>query len=100
MVERRWVVSDLKLDDNIVEREGHPVTLTVDRLAGEDDHVDETRCVRARYVIAADGARSSIRKMLGITFDSFGGQVGEEYHSASMDVKGKIDIPDFDKSLW
>ncbi|RUS14004.1 FAD binding domain-containing protein [Endogone sp. FLAS-F59071] len=99
LVERRSVVSDLKIDDNIVEREGHPVTLTVDRLAGEDDHIAETRCVQARYVIAADGARSSIRKMLGITFDAFDDGVGGEYHSASMDIKGKIDIPNFDKSL-
>ncbi|RUS29601.1 FAD binding domain-containing protein [Jimgerdemannia flammicorona] len=100
-VERRIAVSDIAVDSSVTGRNGYPVYLTLDYLESKNDRVMETRKVRARYVIAADGARSFIRKKMGITFDGVAGGdgVSGEYHSASMDIKGRMDLPDFEKSL-
>ena len=42
----------------------HPITVTVERL--DEQHAGELETLRARYVVGCDGARSAVRKSLGI----------------------------------
>jgi phenol 2-monooxygenase len=41
-----------------------PVTVVLERT--DDDHIGQTETVRARYVVGCDGARSLVRKSLGL----------------------------------
>ena len=58
---RRFV--DLAVGDD-TDPHGHPVTATLERI--DPDHEGETETVRARYVVGCDGARSSVRRSLGV----------------------------------
>ncbi|WP_330350357.1 bifunctional 3-(3-hydroxy-phenyl)propionate/3-hydroxycinnamic acid hydroxylase [Streptomyces sp. NBC_00582] len=63
-VRQGWAVSGLSQDSESVE-----LTLTPWRAADRD--AAEHR-VRARYVIAADGSKSDVRRILGVERDDFG----------------------------
>ncbi|AXE98429.1 bifunctional 3-(3-hydroxy-phenyl)propionate/3-hydroxycinnamic acid hydroxylase [Paraburkholderia hospita] len=55
---------------------------------------DETRTVRARYVVGADGANSFVRKSLGITFDDLGFQEDWLVIDLQPHEGVKLDVPD------
>ncbi len=66
---------------------------------GDGDHVDVTyadgRAGRARYVVGCDGAHSSVRKLLGITFE---GTTAED----QVMVCGDVDLAEgvLDRTRW
>ena len=66
----------------------HPVAVTLVRTDGE--HAGETRIVRAKYVLGADGARSKVRDAIGCTL------AGDQANHAwgVMDVLAVTDFPD------
>jgi len=74
----------LEVDD---EHE-YPVSVTFSRTAGE--HEGETRTVRAKYVVGADGARSRVRQAIGCTL------AGDQANHAwgVMDAVAVTDFPD------
>ncbi|MCE7482164.1 FAD-dependent monooxygenase [Microbacterium profundi] len=67
----------------------HPVIATLRRTAGEQEGEEFT--VRAKYVIGCDGARSNVRRALGIRLE------GDAANHAwgVMDVLGITDFPDW-----
>jgi len=67
---------------------GHPVTVRIERL--DAAHRGEIETVRARFVVGCDGARSSVRRELGLTLE------GESANQAwgVMDVLAVTDFPD------
>ncbi len=78
----------LEIDRSIDSNEGHPVVATFERT--DPDHAGRTETVRARYVVGCDGARSMVRKSLGLTLD------GDSANQAwgVMDVLATTDFPD------
>lgn len=66
----------------------HPVTATVERV--DPAHEGEVETVRARYVIGCDGARSTVRKSIGLALH------GDAANQAwgVMDVLAITDFPD------
>ncbi|MFC0687383.1 bifunctional 3-(3-hydroxy-phenyl)propionate/3-hydroxycinnamic acid hydroxylase [Novosphingobium clariflavum] len=60
--------------------------VTVDYLGGA-----EARSVRARWVIAADGARSAVRKALGVTLDDL--RFEEPWLVVDAEVEGPVAFP-------
>ncbi len=66
----------------------HPVTVTIERL--KQDQKVELATVRARYVVGCDGARSTIRTLMGRTLH------GDSANRAwgVMDVLAVTDFPD------
>lgn len=67
-----------------------------------DDHVelevrdlrrDESRCVQARWVIAADGASSGVRKSCGISWDSLG--YDHEWLVIDLERGPSVELPPF-----
>ncbi|MBP1327430.1 phenol 2-monooxygenase [Leucobacter exalbidus] len=68
-----------------------PITVTLKITAGE--HEGETRVVRAKYVVGADGARSGVRRAIG------GSLRGDQaFHAwGVMDVLAITDFPDIRK---
>ncbi len=66
----------------------HPVVATFKRL--EPEHEGETESVRARFVVGCDGARSAVRKSLGLGLD------GDSANQAwgVMDALALTDFPD------
>ena len=66
----------------------HPVTVRLEQRDGPRKGAVET--VRARYVVGCDGARSNVRRALGLTLD------GESANQAwgVMDVLAVTDFPD------
>lgn len=66
----------------------HPVTVTLER-AGTS-HEGKVETVRARYVVGCDGARSSVRRSIGLTLE------GDSANQAwgVMDVLAVTDFPD------
>src|SRR5262245_10126824 len=69
-----------------LEQDESGVTVTLDRDGVRED-------VRATYVVAADGGRSPIRKLLGVGFE---GETHEEERMLLADVR----IEGLDKSHW
>jgi len=67
---------------------GHPVTIRIRRTEGE--HAGHVETVRARYVVGCDGARSSVRRSLGLALR------GDSANQAwgVMDVLCVTDFPD------
>ena len=66
----------------------YPVSVTLLRTAGPDE--GQTRTVRAKYVVGADGARSKVRESIGCTM------AGDQANHAwgVMDVLANTDFPD------
>jgi phenol 2-monooxygenase len=66
----------------------HPVTVRLERL--DPAHASEVETVRARYVVGCDGARSAVRKSLGVALH------GDSANQAwgVMDVLAVTDFPD------
>ena len=74
----------LELSDDV----DHPVTVTLVRTAG--DRSGQTKVVRAKYVLGADGARSPVRQSIGCTM-----QGQSAFHAwGVMDVLAVTDFPD------
>ncbi len=71
------------------ERSEHPVVATLRRTAGPGEGEEHT--IRARYVIGCDGARSAVRRALGV------GLEGDAANHAwgVMDVLATTDFPDW-----
>lgn len=67
---------------------GHPVTVSLART--DDDHAGRQETVRARYVVGCDGARSQVRRSIGLEL------VGDAANHAwgVMDVLAVTDFPD------
>ena len=66
----------------------YPVSVTLLHTAGPDE--GQTRTVRAKYVVGADGARSRVRASIGCTM------AGDQANHAwgVMDVLANTDFPD------
>ena len=84
---------DLKIDapkseGEQVDRSDYPVTVTLERT--DPDHEGEIETVRARYVVGCDGARSTVRRSLGLSMK------GDSANQAwgVMDVLAVTDFPD------
>jgi len=75
------VVVDQKADD-------HPVTVRIERT--DTAHTGQTETVRARYVVGCDGARSSVRRSIGLKLE------GDSANQAwgVMDILATTDFPD------
>jgi len=58
---RRFV--DLTVTDG-ASSDGYPVTATIERV--DPGYEGRTETIRARYVVGCDGARSSVRRSLGV----------------------------------
>lgn len=70
------------------EAGSHPVTVTLEPLDGEG--TGRSEIIKARYVVGCDGARSAVRKSLGLTLH------GDSANQAwgVMDVLATTDFPD------
>jgi phenol 2-monooxygenase len=79
-----WAFQGLEIDDDAE----YPVAVTL--LDTSDESSGETRTVRARYVIGADGARSAVRQAIGCTL------AGDQANHAwgVMDALAVTDFPD------
>ena len=75
---------DLDIDEGAV----HPVTVRLERL--DEAHRGEIETVKARYVVGCDGARSAVRKAIGLALR------GDSANQAwgVMDVLAVTDFPD------
>jgi phenol 2-monooxygenase/3-hydroxybenzoate 4-monooxygenase len=80
---RRFV--DAVVDEGAAD---HPVTVRLERT--DAGHAGEVETVRARYVVGCDGARSGVRKSIGLQL------VGDSANQAwgVMDVLAVTDFPD------
>ena len=97
-VDYGWEFVDLQVGEG-----EYPVEVTLRRVSGHsgaginasDDNlrVSETRTVRAKYVVGADGARSSVRRAIG---GSLSGSTSMHAWGV-MDVLAKTDFPDIRK---
>lgn len=74
-------------DVTVADSGSHPVTVTLRRTG---DAASEPVSVRAKYVVGCDGARTAVRRSLGI------GMTGDEMNHAwgVMDVLAVTDFPD------
>ncbi|MBF4564220.1 FAD-binding monooxygenase [Plantibacter sp. VKM Ac-2876] len=79
-----WAFQGLEIDDDAE----YPVAVTL--LDTSDEPSGETRTVRAKYVIGADGARSAVRQAIGCTL------AGDQANHAwgVMDALAVTDFPD------
>ncbi|MFI7238135.1 FAD-dependent oxidoreductase [Streptomyces cyaneofuscatus] len=104
--DRPWLIAQWRLEEILRARlAGHGVHVELGREVvglvegGGGRHVDVTfaegRAERARYVVGCDGAHSSVRKLLGITFD---GTTAEDQVMVSGDVK--LDHEDLGRDRW
>lgn len=78
---------DLQIDRSS-GKSSHPVTVTLERI--DPQHAGQMETVKARYVVGCDGARSAVRKSLGLALD------GDSANQAwgVMDVLATTDFPD------
>lgn len=76
---------DLAIDESAG---GYPVTATIERTGMS--HAGKVETVHARYVVGCDGARSAVRRAIGVTLD------GDSANQAwgVMDVLAVTDFPD------
>lgn len=83
-----WSLSDVDIDCDPAA--AFPVSATFERVGVEES---ETRVVKARYAVGCDGARSSVRRSLGLSLQ------GEAANQAwgVMDVLVDTDFPDLRK---
>ncbi|MFO1027805.1 MAG: FAD-binding monooxygenase [Acetobacteraceae bacterium] len=81
---------DRRVTDVVVATDGssHPVTVRLERV--DPGHAGQAETVRARYVVGCDGARSAVRRALGLTMR------GDSANQAwgVMDVLAVTDFPD------
>ncbi|MGG7451261.1 FAD-binding monooxygenase [Plantibacter auratus] len=79
-----WAFQGLEIDDDAE----YPVAVTL--LDTSDESSGESRTVRAKYVIGADGARSAVRQAIGCTL------AGDQANHAwgVMDALAVTDFPD------
>jgi phenol 2-monooxygenase len=80
---------DLTVADGEPDETDYPVTVRLERLDPADEGQLET--VKARFVVGCDGARSAVRKSLGLALE------GDSANQAwgVMDVLAVTDFPDF-----
>lgn len=76
---------DLKIDPGAAD---HPVTVRLERV--DPEHQGQVEEVRARYVVGCDGARSTVRRALGLPLH------GDSANQAwgVMDILAVTDFPD------
>ncbi|MCZ8261904.1 MAG: FAD-binding monooxygenase [Beijerinckiaceae bacterium] len=69
-------------------RDAYPVTATLERL--DPSHEGRTETIRARFVVGCDGARSAVRKAMGLALE------GDSANQAwgVMDLLAVTDFPD------
>lgn len=79
----------LDIEIDTAETAGHPLTVTLERIDPKDGE-NQIETVRARYVVGCDGARSTVRKLLGRQLH------GDSANQAwgVMDVLAVTDFPD------
>jgi phenol 2-monooxygenase len=79
---------DLQIDTADSGAGPYPVTVKLERI--DPEHKGQVETVRARYVVGCDGARSSVRRSLGLTLH------GDSANQAwgVMDVLAVTDFPD------
>ncbi|KMS58222.1 phenol 2-monooxygenase [Sphingobium cupriresistens LL01] len=83
-----WRLADLHIDKD--ETASHPVSATFVRTSGEDS---EKHIVKARFAVGCDGARSEVRRSLGLSLE------GDSANQAwgVMDVLVETNFPDLRK---
>ena len=88
---QRQPLIELRWQSKVVgaREDGDRVTLTIETPEGRYD-------TEAEYVIAADGARSSVRRALGL---DFAGKVFED-HFLIADVDVHAELPNADRRFW
>ncbi len=76
------------VDVTVDEESAHPVTVRIERSDGI--HAGQIETIKARYVVGCDGARSNVRKAIGLQL------VGDSANQAwgVMDVLAVTDFPD------
>jgi phenol 2-monooxygenase (NADPH) len=81
---RQIVALDRASDDSTP----YPITATIERM--NEPHKGEIETIRARYVVGCDGARSTVRSLIGQTLE------GDSANQAwgVMDVLAATDFPD------
>lgn len=85
-VHHGWTATGLEQDEN-------GLTLTLNRSGKDNEPASETRTVRARYLLGADGANSFVRSTLGIEQEDY----GFRENWLVMDLRPKRDVRfDFD----
>lgn len=83
-----WRLADLQIDDRA--EIAYPVSATFERVGGVSI---ETRVVKARYAVGCDGARSEVRRSLGLALQ--GDSANQVW--GVMDVFPVTDFPDIRK---
>ncbi len=86
-----WTFLDLRIArsaNTVTGLPSHPVTVTLQRAAA--DQPGQVKTVQARYVVGCDGARSGVRKALGLSLQ------GDSANQAwgVMDILAVTDFPD------
>ncbi len=82
-------LAEMTIDDNLTQDlEAYPITATFKRT--DDAGAGKTETVKARYVVGCDGARSKVRKSMGIPLQ------GDSANKAwgVMDILLNTDFPD------
>ncbi len=82
-------LAEMTIDDNLTQDlEAYPITATFKRT--DDAGAGKTEIVKARYVVGCDGARSKVRKSMGIPLQ------GDSANKAwgVMDILLNTDFPD------
>jgi phenol 2-monooxygenase len=82
VVERETLVDNFEVFDE--KSSSHPVQVNLKNVANGREET-----VRAKYLIGADGAASSIREQLGINFDG----LATDIYWAILDCRFKTDYP-------
>ncbi|MBV0932660.1 FAD-dependent monooxygenase [Marinobacterium weihaiense] len=80
---------ELNVDESLTQNlNAHPITATFERI--DTSHSGKVETIKARYVVGCDGARSAVRKNLGIQLE------GDSANKAwgVMDILPVTDFPD------
>jgi phenol 2-monooxygenase len=91
IVERETLVERFQVLEGDVTKPSHPVQVTLKNVAtGAEDSV------RAKYLIGADGAASSIREQMNVEFDG----LATDIYWAIIDCRFKTDYPHMYGLRW
>ena len=82
IVERSTILDHFEVNDDVST--SHPVQAHVKNIKSGDNEL-----IKAKYLVGAEGAASSIRKQLGIPFDG----ITTDIHWGIMDCKWETDYP-------